>query len=159
MTTRLWRVVAALTIVATVASSALASSAGGTDTRRLKLLDVSDKFEFVDVGEPAGGDGDFSPGDMLIFENILRNRADTKTLGTFVANCTMSVPPMALCRGTLWLQDGKIELSTAVNFAEADIIHSAVTGGTGSYKRVHGQAIFGDEVSEGVRALTVVLLP
>jgi hypothetical protein len=147
-----------MAIVAAVAGSALASSDYRGSTR-LNLLDVSDKFEFVDVGEPAGGEGDFSPGDMLIFENILRNRANTKTLGTFIANCTMSVPPMALCRGTLWLEDGKIELSTAVNFADADIIHSAVTGGTGRFKRVRGQAIFGDDVSEGVRELTVVLLP
>lgn len=70
----------------------------------------------------------------------------------------MSVPPMALCRGTLWLKDGKIELSTAVNFADADIIHSAVTGGTGHYKAARGQAILGEEVSEGVRELTVVLV-
>ncbi|MGH2787852.1 MAG: hypothetical protein ACRDJV_08060 [Actinomycetota bacterium] len=159
MTTRVWRAVGALAIVVAIAGSALASSDHSSGAKRLKLLDVSDKFEFVDVGRPAEGEGDLSPGDMLIFENILRNRADTKTLGTFVAICTMAVPPMTHCRGTLWLEDGKIELSAAVNLADAETIHSAVTGGTSSYRRARGHAIFGEEVAEGVRELTVVLLP
>jgi hypothetical protein len=159
MTKQLWRAVAALAVVVAIAGSALATNDEGRRGTSLNLLDVADKFEFVDVGRPAQSEGDFSPGDMLIFENILRNRADTKTLGTFVANCTMSVPPMALCRGTLWLEGGKIELSTAVDFADADIIRSAVTGGTNRFKRARGHAIFGEEISEGVRELTVVLLP
>jgi hypothetical protein len=159
MTKHLWRAVVALAAVAALGGSAFATADGGSRATILKLLDVSDKFEFVDVGRPAQSEGDFSPGDMLIFENILRNRADTKTLGTFVSNCTMSVPPMALCRGTLWLQDGKIEISTAVDFADADIIRAAITGGTNRFKRAHGQVILGEEVSEGVREMTVVLLP
>jgi hypothetical protein len=135
------------------------ANAGAPRDQALKLQDVSDKFEFVDVGEPAEGEGDFSPGDMLIFENILRNEAGTKQVGNFFANCTMSVPPMALCRGTLWLEQGKIEISTAVNFADADVIHSAITGGTGRYKTARGQVVFGRQISEGVRELKVGVRP
>jgi hypothetical protein len=158
MTRRFWWIAAVLAAMVAVTGGALGSSASTGRATKLRLLDVSDKFEFVDVGRPATGEGDFSPGDMLIFENILRNARGGKDVGNFFANCTMSVPPMALCRGTLWLEDGKIELSTAVNFADADIIHSAVTGGTDRYKVARGQAIFGEEVSEGVRELTVVLV-
>jgi hypothetical protein len=158
MTRRVWWIAAVLAATVAVTGSALGSSASTGRATKLRLLDVSDKFEFVDVGRPAAGEGDFSPGDMLIFENILRNARDSKDVGNFISNCTMSVPPMALCRGTLWLKAGKIELSTAVNFADADIIHSAVTGGTGRYKAARGQAILGEEVSEGVRELTVVLV-
>jgi hypothetical protein len=157
MTRRVWWTAAMLAATVAVTGGAVGSSASTGRATKLRLLDVSDKFEFVDVGRPATGEGDFSPGDMLIFENILRNARGSKDVGNFIANCTMSVPPMALCRGTLWLEDGKIELSTAVNFADADIIHSAVTGGTDRYKTAHGHAIFGEEVSEGVRKLTVLL--
>jgi hypothetical protein len=148
--------VAVLAATLVVGGGALGSSASTGGKTTLRLLDVSDKFEFVDVGRPATGEGDFSPGDMLIFENILRKRSG-KDVGNFISNCTMSVPPMALCRGTLWLEDGKIELSSAVDFADADVIHTAVTGGTKRYKTARGQAILGEEVSEGVRELTVVL--
>jgi hypothetical protein len=156
MTRRVWWTVAVLAATVVVTGGAFGSSASNGGTTTLRLLDVSDKFEFVDVGRPATGEGDFSPGDMLIFENILRKRSG-KDVGNFISNCTMSVPPMALCRGTLWLEDGKIELSSAVDFADADIIHTAVTGGTNRYKTARGQAILGEEVSEGVRELTVVL--
>jgi hypothetical protein len=158
MTRRVWWMAAVLAATVAITGSALGSSASIGGTKKLRLLDVSDKFEFVDVGRPAAGEGDFSPGDMLIFENILRNARNGKDVGNFISNCTMSVPPLALCRGTLWLEDGKIELSTAVDFADADIIHSAVTGGTGRYKTARGQAILGEEVSEGVRELKVELV-
>jgi hypothetical protein len=158
MTRRIWWIAAVLAATVVVTGGAIGSSASTGGARELRLLDVSDKFEFVDVGRPAAEEGDFSPGDMLIFENILRNARGNKDVGNFISNCTMSVPPMALCRGTLWLEDGKIELATAVNFADADIIHSAVTGGTDRFKKVRGHAILGEEVSEGVRELTVVVV-
>jgi hypothetical protein len=153
-----WTAVAVAAVLI-VAGGAFASSAAPPRSQKLKLQDVSDKFEFVDVGRPASGEGDFSAGDMLIFENILRNEAGTKDVGRFIANCTMSIPPMALCRGTLWLEKGKIELSTAVDFSDAETIRSAVTGGTQRYRTARGEAVFGREISPGVRKLTVVLLP
>jgi hypothetical protein len=158
MSRRVWWTAAALAATIAVIGGALSSSASPGRTTKLQLLDVSDKFEFVDVGRPASGEGDFSPGDMLIFENILRKETSNKDVGKFFSNCTMSVPPVALCRGTLWLEDGKIELSSAVDFADAEIIHTAVTGGTGNYSTARGQATLGEEVSEGVRKLTVVLV-
>ena len=128
--------------------------------KTLKLIDVSDKFEFVDVGAPAQSEGDFGPGDMLLFDNILRNRTDTNDVGRFVSACTMGASPgIALCRGTLLLEKGTIELSTTVDFANADTIVTAVTGGTGQYRNVHGVAILAEEVREGARKLTVFLQP
>jgi hypothetical protein len=150
--------VTALLMIGGVANAT--SSTKKQRAEKMRLLDVAETFEFVDVGKPAESEGDFSSGDLLIFENTLRDRADTETLGRFVAICTMAASPgIARCSGTLWLDDGKIELSTAVDFADADRIVSAVTGGTGAYRGARGQAVFGRQVSEAARALTVVLTP
>lgn len=136
-----------------------AYATGGTEATRddgsstLRFLDVGDKFEFADVGE-AGE----SPGDMAIFENKLRNRADTRTLGRFLGACTFLVSSgLASCRGTLELADGTIEVATAVDFGAGGPILAAVTGGTKRYRDVDGQMRLSEEISPGVRRMTVVL--
>ena len=86
MTRRFWWIAAVLAAMVAVTGGALGSSASTGRATKLRLLDVSDKFEFVDVGRPATGEGDFSPGDMLIFENILRNARGGKDVGNFFAN-------------------------------------------------------------------------
>lgn len=122
---------------------------------RLRLLDKADKFEFVDVG--AQGQ---SPGDLFIFENQLRNRADTRTHGRFLSSCVVLVTPgLVSCRGTLELQQGTIEVATAIDLAAGGEIRAAVTGGTRDYRRAHGQMRLSEEVSPGVREMTVELLP
>jgi hypothetical protein len=119
----------------------------------LRFLDVGDKFAFVDT---AAGDA----GDLFIFENQLRNRADTKTLGRFIGSCTTLVTPgLTSCRGTLELAKGTIELAAAVDFAAGGRIFAAVTGGTKRYENVRGEVKLSEEVSPGVRRMTVELLP
>ncbi len=129
---------------------------GGERSKTLRLLDVSDRFEFVDVGA-AGSPGNPGPGDSFIFNNLVRNRADTKSLGTWISVCTMTATPgVARCSGTVGLDDGDIEVATTVDFADAEVIVAAVTGGTRDYVGVGGHMILGDETSAG-RLMTIKL--
>lgn len=132
-------------------------SSNGGRSKTLKLLDVSDKFEFVDVGA-AGSPGSPGPGDSFIFNNLVRNRADTKTLGTWISICTLTAAPgVARCSGTVGLDDGDIEVATTVDFADAEVIVASVTGGTRAYKGAGGQMTLGDETSAG-RLMTIKLV-
>ena len=147
----------AILLIGGVAQATGGSSKGG-GSQTLRFLDVSDKFEFVDVGEPAESESDFGPGDMLIFNNLLRNRADTKELGSWISICTMTASPgVARCSGTLGLDQGDIDVATTVDFADADRIVAAVTGGTGDFQGAGGEVILGDQTNAG-RKLTVKLV-
>ena len=129
---------------------------GGERSKTLRLLDVSDRFEFVDVGV-AGSPGNPGPGDSFIFNNLVRNRADTKSLGTWISVCTMTATPgVARCSGTVGLDDGDIEVATTVDFADAEVIVATVTGGTRDYVGAGGHMILGDETSAG-RLMTIKL--
>ena len=147
---------AAILVIGGVAQATGSSGSGGR-SQTLKLLDVSDKFEFVDVGAP-GSPGNPGPGDSFIFNNIVRNRRDTKTLGSWISICTMTAAPgVARCSGTVGLDDGDIEVATTVDFADADVIVAAVTGGTRDYRGAGGQMTLGEETSAG-RLMTIKLV-
>ncbi|CAN5482972.1 hypothetical protein BH20ACT23_BH20ACT23_16650 [soil metagenome] len=146
---------AAVLAIGGLAHAGNTSGKGGTTT--LRLLDVSDKFEFVDVGA-AGSPGNPGPGDSFIFNNLVRNRADTKTLGTWISICSMTAEPgVARCSGTVDLDDGDIEVATTVDFSDADLIRAAVTGGTKDYLAVGGQLVLGEESGAG-RLMTIKLV-
>jgi hypothetical protein len=128
----------------------------------LRFLDVEDKFEFIDLGEPAKGEEDLGPGDMFVAEDILRNRADTKTLGTLAAKCTNLVTPgLVHCEATAILSSGTIEFAGTIDFAEEPTgpLFVAVTGGTERFENVVGEAKLGDEVRPGATVFTVELIP
>jgi len=147
---------AAILVIGGVAQATGSSGSGGR-SQTLKLLDVSDKFEFVDVGAPGSPDNP-GPGDSFIFNNIVRNRRDTKTLGSWISICTMTAAPgVARCSGTVGLGDGDIEVATTVDFADADVIVAAVTGGTRDYRGAGGQMTLGEETSAG-RLMTIKLV-
>jgi hypothetical protein len=147
---------AAILVIGGVAQATATSDRGGR-SQTLKLLDVSDKFEFVDVGAPGSPDNP-GPGDSFIFNNLVRNRADTKSLGTWISICTMTAAPgVARCSGTVGLDDGDIEVSTTVDFADAEVIVAAITGGTLAFKGVGGQMTLGEVTSAG-RLMTLKLV-
>jgi hypothetical protein len=119
-----------------------ATGAGGT----IRLLDVADKFAFVDAAPTATGPNDLSPGDVLLFDNELRNQAGAQAIGRFVSSCTMTPSlPKALCRGALTLDRGTIHVAALVDFSSDGAV-AAVTGGTGRYSNARGQMTveFGD---------------
>jgi hypothetical protein len=146
---------AAILLIGGVAQ-ANGSSGKGSGSQTLKLLDVSDKFEFVDVGAPGSPDNP-GPGDSFIFNNLVRNRNDTRTLGSWISICTMTAAPgVARCSGTVGLEDGDIEVATTVDFADADVIVAAVTGGTNDYRGAGGHLILGEQTAAG-RLMTIKL--
>lgn len=148
-----------LAAILVIGGVAQATGTSGRDARSqtLRLLDVSDKFEFVDVGAP-GSPGSPGPGDSFIFNNLVRNRADTKSLGTWISICTMTAAAgVARCSGTVGLDDGDIEVATTVDFADAEVIVAAVTGGTRDFKGAGGQLTLGKETSAG-RLMTIKLV-
>jgi hypothetical protein len=146
---------AAILVIGGVAQATGSSGKrGGSQT--LKFLDVSDKFEFVDVGAPGSPDNP-GPGDSFIFNNLVRNRKDTKTVGSWISICTLTAAPgVARCSGTVGLEDGDIEVATTVDFADADVIVAAVTGGTNDYRGAGGHLILGEQTAAG-RLMTIKL--
>ena len=137
-------------------------SVAGSDYERgrgrvLRFLDVSGEVEYLDLGPPAEGDFDPSPGDTFFFSNTLRNLADTKTKGRFVSKCTALIGTEFRCLGTLMLEQGNIELATTVDFAAEEPLVAAVTGGTGKYRGVGGEATITPTETEGVSKLVVKL--
>ena len=148
-------------VAATSVGGASAYGSGGSETaKRLRLLDVSGEFAFVDADPPAASENDVSPGDEFVFENTLRERRSGATVGTFDSICSALVSAgLVLCRGTIALNGGTIQVATEVDFADAERIVAAVTGGTGRYRKAHGELVLGEQVSDGVRELTLTLLP
>jgi hypothetical protein len=128
-------------------------------TEVLRFLEVEDKVEFIDVGEPAQSDEDVGPGDMVVEENILRNTTNTRTLGESRMTCQNLVTPGVLhCNGTAILRDGTIEIAGTVDFTrEQPRPLPAVTGGTGRFKNVAGQLKVALEVRPGTDEFTFEL--
>jgi hypothetical protein len=142
-----------------LAGGVLAGTAAGDnrdatldDSKTLRLLDVSDIFTYVDGGEPGEG-----PGDVLLFDNQLRQLGG-EPAGRFVSVCTHVAGAKFKCAGTLKLDNGTIELAATPNFAAQGPIRAAVTGGTGSYRNVGGDATITSTQTAGTSRLTVRLI-
>jgi hypothetical protein len=152
-------VAAILAGVLVIGGIALASSRDGIrqDTV-LRFLDVSGQSKYLDLGRRARSDFDPSPGDTFFFNNTLRNRADTRTLGRFTSKCVALFGTEFKCAGTLLLRDGTIELAATVDFASADPIRAAVAGGTRGFRNVGGNATITPTGEEGTSNLLVELV-
>src|SRR3712207_6486483 len=76
----------------------------------LQFLDVSRLVATYDVGRPSS---EARPGDVLVFDNLLRHpdRLDAGTrqvLGRFPSRCVLAEGTSARCEGSLELRDGSI---------------------------------------------------
>ena len=114
------------------------------------LRDVQNEAHTIDLG--AAGP---SPGDVIVFENILWNSTGTTAVGRFVSRCVQLTDAMHQCQGTLIFARGTIELSTATALG-ADIVAS-VTGGTGEHAGARGQALIVPTGTAGTSRITVDL--
>ena len=158
---------------ATCAGAAYATTGGDgrSAPTTLRFLDVPRAFELVDVGRPSTGENDLSAGDMLVFENDLRDPAMTRAVPAqadrevaatqvFQSVCTALVSPSrVLCRGSLVLRRGTIEISAAVDLSDDSPIVAAVTGGTRGYRDARGQVELAPAADDGTRIITVALRP
>lgn len=146
-------------LVATSAAMSMADpSAGRRAETTLRFLDVRQQTKFLDLGAPAQGDFDPSPGDTFFFESDLRNPADTKSRGSFVSRCTAVIGTQFHCVGTLMLDGGNVELATTTDFASSEPITAAVVGGTRAYDNVGGQAKIISTDTEGTSKLVLNLV-
>jgi hypothetical protein len=164
---RRWVLAAALALVVplTIGGVSLAANGEGdhgiTKQTTLRLLSVEDKFEFIDLGRKATAEEDISPGDMFVSEDVIRNRANTKTLGRLYAVCTALISPAFHCRGTVDLAAGTIEFSGRIDFAAIGRGNQfvPVVGGTERYENVVGEFKLHEEVAPGALKFSIELIP
>ncbi len=163
----------ALAIVAGLAVAGIAYATGGDDhgiekKKVLTFVDVTVAEDFLDVGEPAQGEFDVSPGDAFFFHDELWNRAETKKKGTLDGKCEFLVSTApgaqnARCVATVKLRDGTIELAQGLTFEEEGpgVFFVAIIGGTKRYENVVGQGKIteGFEGQENKSLLRLELIP
>ncbi|MDX6594118.1 MAG: Allene oxide cyclase [Gaiellales bacterium] len=119
-------------------------AAGGKHAQHLVLFARTLREDFVNVG--GSGEG---TGDSIFFEEVLRNAARTRNVGTSAVECRIGIRTFN-CAGTLLLfGKGKIMAQGAL-FDERDSV-IPVTGGTGKFAGVGGQLMVTDVSANVVR--------
>ena len=140
------------------ATSAAASPGREPAAEVLHFHDVSRLVATHDVGARSS---EPRPGDVLVFDNLLRapDRLDVATrqvLGRFPSRCTLEEGSRARCEGALELRDGTIFVQGTPDLAVSPI-DITVTGGTGRYEDVTGRAQLEPTDVPGTSLLTVRL--
>ena len=157
---RATRTAVALTAATIVFGATGAAAAPTPEPERevLQFLDVSRLVASHDVGPRSST---ARPGDVLVFDNLLRHpdRLDAATrqvLGRFPSRCVLDEGTRARCEGTLELRDGTISVEGTPDLAVTPI-DIVVTGGTGRYADVTGEARLTPTDTPGTSLLTVEL--
>ena len=140
------------------ATGAAASPDRHPATEVMHFHDISRLVATHDVGERSSTP---KPGDVLVFDNLLRapDRLDAATrqvLGRFPSRCVLGEGTRATCAGTLELRSGTISVEGTPDLA-ATQIDITVTGGTGRYDGVSGSAQLTPTDTAGTSLLTVRL--
>jgi len=151
-----------LTLVAVLAGGVSLANALGNRLERervLRFIDVRQQVDYLDVGRPAEGDFDPSPGDTFFFSNALRHPNTHDRAGSFLSRCTALIGTEFHCAGTLRLPRGTVELAATVDFAEGGTIVSSVVGGTRHFLNTGGQARIVPTSTSGRSRLIVRLIP
>jgi hypothetical protein len=113
--------------------SPVGAQAGGDET--LVVVAQTLRSKFIDLGRQGE-----SPGDMFIFKEAVWNEAQTERVGTGWVKCTLDFATTAVCtvadkingRGTL--------TGTGAPNLQAGSFAFPVTGGTGDFQHVTGEA-------------------
>lgn len=145
-------------VVATLLGGAVAAGAlskdkpiSGPTTLTFGLKSVASYFNDVNPSGP-------SIGDQLTSHNLLMKNG--KSVGHLGAACT-DTGSQLVCTAVLWAQGGQISLTGQLLLSVLNgggNANLAVTGGTGAFRHVHGQAsienIGGSQTSKLVLSLT-----
>lgn len=126
--------------------------------RVIRLLDVAGQVRYLDLGQPAQGDFDPSPGDAFFFANQLWRADGSERIGRFVSTCVAMIGTEFKCSGTLMLPNGTVELGATVDFAAGDPIRSAVLGGTQRFRNVGGDLTITPTATEGTSKIVLQLI-
>jgi hypothetical protein len=141
------RVIGAALVSALVVAavySTTSASAGGNDTKVLRLSEQNSTGTDLDLGEPG-----FGPGDQFVFRGKLFKGSERvgTTGGACVVVAVFGTKADTQCQATLRLKHGQIALQGLITFVEEESASFtvAVTGGTGKYRNAHGEATITDQ--------------
>lgn len=120
----------------TVQAEASAPAAVPAGASRLNLVEVfSPNFSDIDVGEPG-----FSPGDYNVFDDPLFDDDQTQRVGKLHASCLITTST-DLCRATLEVTKGDLRGKVTLDGTAGEPpFLLAITGGTGDFRKLRGQA-------------------
>jgi hypothetical protein len=92
----------------------------------------------TDVEIPTGGGKDVK-GNILVFNNPVFNRADTRRVGHDEGFCTRIAPAQGIweCLWTTFLKGGQINVQGPFYDTRNSVM--SITGGTGAYRNARGQ--------------------
>jgi hypothetical protein len=124
---------AALVVAVALAIAALRPGIAVADEDRFTVIERATSDTIVDLGVP----GD-SPGDMLVFSNILYDAANEKPVGQDNGYCIRTVVGVSWeCYFTSTLPKGQITVEGPFFDGQDSLL--AITGGTDKFKAVTGE--------------------
>jgi hypothetical protein len=106
-----------------------------TSNHTLTLTETDTAFHEVDISHTKKGE----PGDGFIFHGNLSSGATR--VGALDVSCTLVLANQTYCTGIFHLPGGTLAASAIVKNTASPITHVAITGGTGRYAKVRGQAV------------------
>ena len=134
---------AALAVLVVGAVSGAAGS-GSSRERTFTAIEITGTETFVDVDNSQSGP---TVGDEFISKNVLKNRSETKTIGSTTVICTFTSVSRddftVHCVATAkFFSGGTLEVAGLIAGPNFKV---AIVGGTGRYDRAHGQ-LFGTDL-------------
>ena len=143
-------VACATAIVATIGAETTSASPSKRLGETLVVIQSPPRQQYVDLGNPGP-----SPGDLLEFASTLANQAGTP-IGDLHIACTQNFDQVAVCVGIFNLsRRGKISVDASPVFPNPTV--GMVTGGTGEFQKVRGEAHI-DPQPDGTTKITFHLL-
>ena len=137
-------------IVATIGAETTSASPSKRLGETLVVIQSPPRQQYVDLGNPGP-----SPGDLLEFASTLANQAGTP-IGDLHIACTQNFDQVAVCVGIFNLsRRGKISVDASPVFPNPTV--GMVTGGTGEFQNVRGEAQI-DPQPDGTTKITFHLL-
>jgi hypothetical protein len=116
-----------------------ASGSGSSGSRNFTAIEITRTEKFVDVDNSQSGP---TVGDEFISKNVLKNRSETKKIGSTTVICTFTSVSQenftVHCVATVKLSGGTLEVAGLI---AGPSFKAAIVGGTGSYDKAHGQLL------------------
>ena len=143
-------VVCATAVVATIGAGTTSASPAKRLGETLVVIQSPPRQQYVDLGDPGP-----SPGDLLEFASTLASQAGTPVGDLHIA-CTQNFDQVAVCVGIFNLSGrGKLSVDASPVFPNSTV--GMVTGGTGEFQNVRGEAHI-DPQPDGTTKITFNLL-
>lgn len=143
-------VACATALVATMGVGSTSASPSKRLGETLVVIQSPPRQQYVDLGTPGP-----SPGDLLVFASTLANQAGTP-IGDLHIACTQNFDQVAVCMGIFNLfRRGKLSVDASPVFPNPTV--GMVTGGTGEFQNVRGEAHINPQ-PDGTTKITFYLI-